>query len=360
MSIEYIFSLFSSSPMLIVATILVLGVIFINGWTDAPNAIATCISTRCIKPKVAIVMAAIFNFLGVLTMFFISKQTAETISNMVDFGTNYAVALDALCAGMVGVIVWGILAWAFGIPSSESHALIAGITGSGLAAMTLGLDAKIQFGPTSSWAFTIYGLILSCIFGFVVGFLVTKTIQIICRNINRNKTRPFFKYAEIVSGAGMAYVHGAQDGLKFIGVLFLAIELASKAKNPDMNIQLSNDSSLWWLAIVVALVMGLGTSIGGYKIIKKVGMGMVSLEPYEGFATDFTSAIGILISTLFGIPVSTTQVKTFSIIGVGSTKGLKKVKWSTAYEMVLTRLFTFPGCGIIGYILTLIFIAIAK
>lgn len=359
MSLEQIFALFGSYPMLSVATILVIGVIFINGWTDAPNAIATCISTRCIKPKTAIIMAAIFNFLGVLTMFFISKQTAETISNMVDFGTNYNLALSALCAGMVGVIVWGVLAWWFGIPSSESHALIAGITGAGLAAMTMGLDATIKFGPDSSWAFTIYGLILSCVFGFFVGWLVTKTIQLICRKMNRNRTRPFFKYAEICSGAAMAYVHGAQDGLKFIGVLFLAIQLAAKANGIE-NVALSNDASLWWLAVVVAMVMGLGTSIGGYKIIKKVGMGMVSLEPYEGFATDFTSAIGILISTLFGVPVSTTQVKTFSILGVGASKGIKRVNWSTPKEMVLTWLFTFPGCGIIGYILTLIFIAIAR
>ena len=158
----------------------------------------------------------------------------------------------------------------------------------------------------------------------------------------------------------MAYVHGAQDGLKFIGVLFLAIELAAKAKDPTSTIALSNDSSLWWLAIIVALIMGLGTSIGGYKIIKKVGMGMANLEPYQGFVTDTTSAIGILLSTLFGLPVSTTQVKTVSILGVGATRGIKRVKWSIAKEMVLTWLCTFPGCGIIGYIITLIFISIFR
>lgn len=360
MDLSQILSLYAEFPMLIIASILVLGVIFINGWTDAPNAIATCISTRCIKPKAAILMAAFFNFLGVLTMFFISKQTAQTISDMVDFGTNYAVALDALCAGMIGVIAWGILAWWFGIPSSESHALIAGITGAGLAAMTMGLDAKIEFGPLSSWALTIYGLVLSCFFGFFVGFGLTKLIEVCCRKVNRNKARPFFKRAEVVSGAAMAYVHGAQDGLKFIGVLFLAIELAAKAKDSTSTIALSNDSSLWWLAIVVALIMGLGTSIGGYKIIKKVGMGMANLEPYQGFVTDTTSAIGILLSTLFGLPVSTTQVKTVSILGVGATRGIKRVKWSIAKEMVLTWLCTFPGCGIIGYIITLIFISIFR
>lgn len=361
MDFQEILGLISNTPMLIVAIILVIGVVFINGWTDAPNAIATCISTRCIKPKTAIIMAAVFNFLGVLTMFFVSKQTATTISNMVDFGSEYGIALNALCAGMIGVIAWGVLAWAFGIPSSESHALIAGITGAGLAAMTMGLDGvQIPFGPASSWAFTLYGLFLSCFFGFFVGYLIITSIRGICRNMDRNKTRPFFKYAEVCSGAAMAYVHGAQDGLKFIGVLFLAIELAAKAKDPNSTIALSNDSSLWWLAIVTALVMGVGTSIGGYKIIKKVGMGMVKLEPYEGFATDFTSSIGILLSTLFGVPVSTTQVKTFSILGVGASNGIKKVNWKIAGEMVMTWVFTFPGCGLIGYIFTLIFIALTR
>ena len=363
MDLGQILSLYAEFPMLVVASILVLGVIFINGWTDAPNAIATCISTRCIKPKAAILMAAFFNFLGVLTMFFISKQTAQTISDMVDFGTNYAVALDALCAGMVGVIAWGVLAWWFGIPSSESHALIAGITGAGLAAMTMGKDAYIPFGWDSSWAKTIYGLILSCVFGFFIGYGLTKLFEFIFRKANRNKTRPFFKYAQIASGAGMAYVHGAQDGLKFIGVMFLALSLAGKQYNLDFNTSImqtefSGDASLWYLAVIVALIMGLGTSIGGYRIIKKVGMGMVNLESYQGFVTDFTSAIGIFASTYLGIPVSTTQVKSVSILGVGCTRSIKKVNWSTAKEMVLTWLFTFPGCGLIGYIFALIFIAI--
>lgn len=364
MSLENVFTLIQTYPILVIAILLVGGVIFINGWTDAPNAIATCISTKAIRPKPAIIMAAVFNFLGVFTMFFLSRATAETISNMVDFGSQYNIALYALCAGMIGVVAWGIIAWAFGIPSSESHALIAGITGAGLAAITMGFDASIPFNWDSGWPMTIYGLILSCIFGFAVGFGITKLIELICRRLNRNKTTKFFRYAQIASGAGMAYVHGAQDGLKFIGVLLLAIELAANQYNYEfgatMSTDLASDNSLWWLAVIVSLIMGLGTSIGGYRIIKKVGMGMVSLDGYQGFATDFTSVIGIFLSTFLGIPVSTTQVKTVSIIGVGATKGIKHVKWGVAKDMVLTWLFTFPGCGIIGYVFALIFIAIFR
>jgi PiT family inorganic phosphate transporter len=351
--------LMSRHPSLIVTTIMILGVVFINGWTDAPNAIATCVSTKVIRPKNAIIMAAIFNFLGVLVMFFTSSAVAETIANMVDFGENYVVALNALCAGMVGVIAWGVLAWAFGIPSSESHALIAGITGAGLAAMTLGYKGvQIKIGWTSSWAFVFYGLILGCIFGFVVGWCIDKLIILICHKMDRNRTRPFFKYAEITSGAAMAFVHGAQDGMKFVGVFFLAVKLASLAEDPSSMVTITNDPSLWYLALIVSLVMGLGTSIGGYKIIKKVGMGMAKLEPFEGFATDATSAVGILLATFYGIPVSTTQVKSFSILGVGATKGLNKVNWNIAGEMILTWLFTFPGAGLIGYLLTLAFLSI--
>ena len=221
MDFNTLFLLIKEYPILIIAIILVVAVVFINGWTDAPNAIATCVSTKAIKPKFAVLMAAIFNCLGVISMFFLSKATSETIANMVDFGDHYETALYALSAGMIGVVVWGILAWSIGIPSSESHALIAGITGAGLAAMTLGISGvKIHFGPTSSWAFTLYGLILSCVFGFVIGYLVTRLIQLICYKMNRNKTRPFFKVAQIFSGAAMAYVHGAQDGLKFLGFYF--------------------------------------------------------------------------------------------------------------------------------------------
>lgn len=348
-----------SHPSLIVTTIMILGVVFINGWTDAPNAIATCISTKAIRPKPAILMAAVFNCLGVLVMFFASSAVAETIANMVDFGENYSVALNALCAGMIGVIAWGIIAWCFGIPSSESHALIAGITGAGLAAMTYGYKGvEIKFGYDSSWAFVFYGLILGCVFGFVVGWCIDKLIVLLCHKMNRNHTRPFFKYAEIGSGAAMAFVHGAQDGMKFVGVFFLAVKLASQIDDPSAVISITNDPSLWYLALIVAMVMGIGTSIGGYKIIKKVGMGMATLEPYEGFATDATSAVGILLATLYGIPVSTTQVKSFSILGVGATRGLNKVNWHIAGEMVFTWICTFPGAGLIGYICTLIFLRI--
>ena len=180
MNFQDIFVLMSEYPILILCLLLVLGVVFVNGWTDAPNSIATCISTKSIKPKYALIMAAICNLLGVLVAFFFLDAVAYTIQDMVDFSmASPNDALVALSAGMLGVCAWGVLTWYFGIPSSESHSLIGGLTGAGLACMTLNLNVSIPFGPTSSWALTLYGLFGSILFGFFVGLGFTKLIQFI-------------------------------------------------------------------------------------------------------------------------------------------------------------------------------------
>lgn len=379
-SINYIslgdfFSLLKSSPLIILTIILALGVVFINGWTDAPNAIATCISTRAISPKKAIIMASIFNFLGVMTFSLFLAGVAESIAGIVDFGsfegenaaTNAKNALVGLSSGMVGVVTWGILAWAIGVPSSESHALIAGLTGSCFALMLKGYSAHPGL---SSWVNVGLGFLVSSLLGMVLGFLITKLIEKICKNMVRRKTNIFFKWAQIVSAAGMSFAHGAQDGLKFIGVIYLALYLGCVAfpnatgvvlTNPnasDFALEFLHSPSFLWLPILVSLTMSLGTSIGGYRIIKKVGMGMVDLQPYQGFATDISAFIALMLASTLSWPVSTSQVKTCSIIGVGLTKGGKAVNWRVALDMVLTWVFTFPGCILIGFVMTYIFFAI--
>ena len=196
----------TSSPALIIITILNLGVILVNGWTDAPNAIATCVSTRSLSPKKAIMLAAVFNFLGVFLMTIINATVVQTIYNMVDFGNNSEQALIALAAAMIAIVVWAVVAWWFGIPTSESHALIAGISGAAIA---------IQKGFSGinggEWMKVIYGLVISTVLGFGLGFLVTKLIQKICKNIERQKTTKFFKKSQVAGGAAMAFMHGAQD-----------------------------------------------------------------------------------------------------------------------------------------------------
>lgn len=344
--VEFLEQIISNTPLLII-TVLTLGVILVNGWTDAPNAIATCVSTRSISPKKAIIMAAIFNFLGVFVMTIINATVVQTIYNMVDFGENSYQALVALAAAMVAIVVWAVLAWWFGIPTSESHALIAGISGAAIA---------IQKGFSGinggEWMKVIYGLVISTILGFGLGFIVTKLIRIICKNMQRQKATRFFKKSQVVGGAAMAFMHGAQDGQKFMGIFLLGICLANGVAG------ITNFTIPIWLMLLCSATMTLGTSIGGYRIIKTVGMKMVKMEPYEGSAADIAGALCLFTSTIFGLPVSTTHTKTTAIMGVGSAKRLTNVNWNVVREMLVAWILTFPGCGLLGMISTYIFMKI--
>jgi PiT family inorganic phosphate transporter len=280
-------------------------------------------------------------------MTLVNATVVQTIYNMVDFGSNSQQALIALAAAMVAIVVWAVLAWWFGIPTSESHALIAGISGAAIA---------IQKGFAgingSEWMKVIYGLVISTVLGFGLGFLVTKAIRVICKNVRRQKATRFFKKSQVVGGAAMAFMHGAQDGQKFMGIFLLGICLANG------NAGITNFTIPLWLMLLCSATMTLGTSIGGYRIIKTVGMKMVKMEPYEGSAADIAGALCLLTSTVFGLPVSTTHTKTTAIMGVGAAKKLKSVDWKIAKEMILTWIFTFPGCGFLGYLITELFLSV--
>ncbi len=333
-----------TNPALLITVLLTLGVIMVNGWTDAPNAIATCISTRSMNPGAAILMAAICNFFGVFVMTMVNATVAQTIYNMVDFGGDPHNSLIALCAALFAIVLWATVAWWFGIPTSESHALIAGISGAAIA-----LQGGLGGINGSEWMKVIYGLVLSTLLGFGMGWITVKLTELICRRIDRRKTLGFFKGGQIAGAAAMAFMHGAQDGQKFMGVFLLGIFLAQgKADVNTFTIPL-------WLMVLCSAVMGLGTSIGGYRIIKAVGMDMVKLEKYQGFSADLAAAGCLLLSSLTGIPVSTTHTKTTSIMGVGAAKSIKSVNWGVVKEMVLTWVLTFPGCGLIGFLMVHLF-----
>ncbi|HIY62647.1 MAG TPA: inorganic phosphate transporter [Candidatus Mediterraneibacter stercoripullorum] len=336
-----------SNPILLITVLFTLGVIFVNGWTDAPNAIATCVTTRCLSPRRAILMSAAFNFLGVFIMTQINSSVASTISNMVDFGNSTHEALIALCAALLSIVIYSVAASFFGIPTSESHSLIAGLSGAAIA---------IQHGTSgingAEWIKVIYGLVLSLILGFVTGWVVCKLITIICREMDRRKTNHFFAGAQIVGAAAMSFMHGAQDGQKFIGVLFLGVAF-SNGQNSVSGMEIPV-----WLMLLCSVVMGLGTSVGGEKIIKSVGMDMVKLERYQGFSADLAGALCLLFSSLFGIPVSTTHTKTSAIMGVGAVKRLSAINFGVVKDMMLTWIFTFPGCGLISFVMANIFMFI--
>ncbi len=346
MSIAEFWSQMTGNPLLFIAVILTLGVILVNGWTDAPNAIATCVTTRCMKPKAAILMAAVFNFLGVFVMTLVNASVAETITKMVNFGTDSTEAIIALSAALFAIVTWATLAWVFGIPTSESHALIAGLTGSAIA-----LHNGLAGVNGAEWVKVLYGIAISVTLGFGLGWLVCKAVTKICYKMSRPKTEPFFKGAQIAGAASMAFMHGAQDGQKFMGVILLCVYM-SQGKAMPSNLDVN---SLWWLIVICSVVMAAGTAIGGNKIIKSVGMDMVKLEKYQGFSADIAAAISLLCCSVFSLPVSTTHVKTTSIMGVGAVKRVSAINFSVVKDMVLTWILTFPGCGLVGFLMTKLF-----
>lgn len=341
---EFIYQLFHN-PVFLVITILVLGVITVNGGTDAPNAIATCVSTRALPPKTSIIMAAVFNFLGVLVMTWISAGVAQTIYNLVDFGGDSHLAVVALAAAMISVVMWSSMSWILGLPISESHALIAGLSGAGIS-----LQNSFKVLNLAEWSKVIYGIIFSVLFGFLFGWIFVRIITHLFKRVERQKATKFFTQAQIAGAAGMAFMHGAQDGQKFMGVFMLGALLAQGQTGAEQFI------IPLWMMIISSAAMAFGTSVGGYRIIKSVGVKMVKLDKYQGFAADLAGIVSLLITTLLGIPVSTTHTKTTAIMGVGAAKGLNKVNWNIVKEMSYSWILVFPGCGLLGYLMANIFI----
>ncbi|MCB7321324.1 inorganic phosphate transporter [Lacrimispora sp. 210928-DFI.3.58] len=347
MSLPFFMRQVVTNPALLITVVLTLGVICVNGITDAPNAIATCVSTRSLDVNIAIVMAAVCNCGGIVFMTMVNSTVAMTITNMVDFGDDSSVALVALCAALVSIVVWSIFCWYSGCPTSESHSLIAGLTGAAIA-----IRGGFSAINVAEWMKVVYGLVLSVTLGFSSGFLSCRIVAWICRNMDRRKTDGFFKYAQIAGAAAMAFMHGAQDGQKFMGVLLLGICMVNGSSNT------SGVRFPLWMLLLSSAAMALGTSIGGKKIIKSVGMDMVRLEKYQGFSADIAGAACLLFFSLFGIPVSTTHTKTTSIMGVGAVKRLSAINFGVVKDMAMTWVMCFPGCGLIGFCMAKLFMMV--
>ncbi len=337
---------------LVLSVTLVLAVIFVNGWTDSPNAIATAISTRCLTPRVAVVMAVICNALGVAVMTMINAKVAETISKIVTLDIPGARGLDpiiVLSSSMISIVLWSSAAWYFGLPTSESHALVAALTGGAVA-----LSGNFSNVHAKEWGLVLAGLGVSTILGLSSGFLFVKLIGFLFKSVKRATANKIFTGGQIFGAASMAFMHGAQDGQKFMGVFVVALQL-------NKVIEVSGDGSIappWWMIVLCAVMMGLGTSAGGYRIIKSVGMDMVKLEKYQGFAADMAAAGCLLFSSLTGIPVSTTHTKTTAIMGVGTARRASSVNWLLVKDMVVAWILVFPGCGLISFLIAKLALAI--
>jgi PiT family inorganic phosphate transporter len=248
---------------------------------------------------------------------------------------------------MFAIVTWASLAFVFGIPTSESHALIAGLTGSAIA-----LHGSLEGVNGGEWVKVLYGIVISVTLGFGLGWLVCKLVTKLFFHVERRKSEPIFKYAQIAGAAYSAFMHGAQDGQKFMGILILCLFMSQGQPIPaDMQPQT-------WIMVLCAVIMCAGTAIGGKKIIKSVGMDMVKLEKYQGFSADLSASTALLLCSFLSLPVSTTHAKTTAIMGVGAVKSVKAINLGVVKEMCLTWVLTFPGCGLISFLITKLFIAI--
>ncbi len=330
-------------PSLAVIIILTLVVTIISGATDAPNAIATAVSTRCLTPNQALVLAAVFNFIGLVGMTYISTAVAHTMFNMVDFSGDTHQALLALMAAMIGAIVWGVFCWWRGIPASKSHSLIAGITGGAIAMNGLG---GVVLGE---WMKVIYGMAFSLVAGFLLGWLSVRFVEWAFQNIPRRTSSVVFVITQDILAAFLSFLHGAQDGQKFMSIAILGIALSFGMESADQA------GFPMWLMISCSLAISLGTFLGGKRIIKSVAMDMVKLQKYQGVAASTSTVITLFVSSITGMPVSTSHCSTSAIMGVGASKNIRHVNWDIAKSMLLAWVLTFPCCGLIGFVLAKIF-----
>lgn len=309
-------------------TLLAMGFNYTNGFHDAANAIATSVSTRALTPRVALAMAAVANLFGA----FFGAKVAQTVGSGIIDAPDGNPGLVLAAAALIGAIVWNLLTWWFGLPSSSSHALIGGLGGAALVG-----GATVKWGGILEKV--IIPMLISPVVGIVVGFMVMKLILRLFRDANPGRTKRGFRMAQTASAAAMAFGHGMQDAAKTAGVVVLALTVAGYQDSGDQSIPL-------WVLVMSAVVISLGTYAGGWRIMRTLGRGIIHLDPPQGFAAEVTAASILYVATALRAPISTTHAITAAIMGVGATKSLKAVRWGVAKNIVGAWIFTFPGAGL--------------
>jgi inorganic phosphate transporter, PiT family len=318
------------SIALLVVLLLVLCAEFANGLTDAPNAIATVVSTRVLSPYRAVFMAAILNVVGAMVT---GTAVAATIGK--DIVRPEAIGLHTVAAALITIIVWTTFAWKLGLPTSKTHEMVAGLAGAGMA--TAGTSVLIWDG----WEKILIGLALSTGLGFFFGFIVMLTIYWLFNRVSHKNITSVFGRLQVVSSAVMAFSHGSNDGQKFMGIFALALVLGGVV--PEFHVPI-------WVILICGVTMGCGTIFGGWRIIKTMGYKLTHLEPVQGFAAETSASAAIILSSFLGIPLSTTHTINTAIMGVGSTRRFSAVRWGVTRNIVATWLLTFPACGILGFV----------
>jgi inorganic phosphate transporter, PiT family len=317
---------------LIAVLVLVLVAEFVNGVTDAPNAIAAVVSTRVLRPLAAVLMAAVFNLVGALAT---GTAVAATIGE--GFVKPEVISLEVVAASMITIVLWSVVTWRLGLPTSKSHELVASLTGAGLAAA--GSSVLLWGG----WEKVLIGLALSTFGGFLIGGFFMIALYWIFRRSSPASVRGIFSRLQIGSSAFIAFSHGSNDGQKFMGVFALALLLGGAATEFHVT---------WWVILICGTVMGLGTIFGGWRIMRTVGFKLTKLEPVNGFAAETGAGVAITLGSLFGVPLSTTHTINTSIMGVGATRRLSAVHWEVARRIAAAWVLTFPACFAVGWLLS--------
>jgi PiT family inorganic phosphate transporter len=328
-------SMTDTFAFLVITFIIILGFEAVNGWTDAPNAIATVVSTRVLAPAAAVAMAAFFNLVGAFTGTAVATTVGKEIIDL------DVVPLEVLAAGALAVIMWSTFAWYFGLPTSESHGLVAGLAGAAVA--VAGTDVLLLAG----WLKVFAGVGLAVMVGFGGGLVVMNLLLRAIRSLSSSAVRRIFSPLQVVSAAFMAWAHGTADGQKSIGVLAAAIAIYEGKGTEGFEVA-------WWIILLAATTMAVSTALGGWRIIRTLGMSLTHLEPVHGFAAEATAATTLGVTSQlggFGIPLSTTHTIGSAIMGVGASRRLSAVRWGIGYNIVGAWILTFPICFGLGWLI---------
>jgi PiT family inorganic phosphate transporter len=353
--------------MTLLFTVILIALVFeyINGFHDTANSIATVVSTKVLTPRQAVILAASTNLLGAMS----GTAVAKTISSGLVDSKIVAMTSDVIICALLGAIIWNLITWWFGLPSSSSHALIGGLCGSAFAAsgnnwrvVVWSQPDKVHWwlGKGLLWK-VIVPMITSPIAGFILGALVMALLYLLLHNARPHAVNRFFGKAQMVSAGAMGFMHGTNDAQKTMGILALTLFAATKAgqldnlpswlsflhspepaPGKDIEIRL-------WIKVVCALTMASGTWVGGWRIIKTLGHKMVKLHPINGFAAEASSATVIFTATQLGIPVSTTHNISAAIMGVGAARRLNAIKWTVVERMVWAWILTIPVTAFLAY-----------
>jgi PiT family inorganic phosphate transporter len=316
--------------LLICVVILALIFDFINGFHDTANAIATSVSTRVLTPKVAVLMAAGLNLVGALS----GTAVAKTVGS----GLVQAVSITqvTIISALIAAIIWDLITWYLGLPTSSSHAILSGMVGAGIA--TSGFSVIITKGVYK----VLIGLFLSPLIGFALSILLMYFLMWLFRKSTPTLVSKLFGRLQIVSAAYMAFSHGSNDAQKTMGIITMA--LVSYYHLPDFHVPI-------WVIILCATAMAFGTAAGGWRIIKTLGVKLVQLRPIHGFAAETAAATVIEVASRIGLPLSTTHVISSTIMGVGASKRLSAVRWGIGKSIVLAWMLTLPACLILAWII---------